>query len=1020
MASVLLPVSKNIWGFDPRSIAGCIIWIDAADTNRFTLNGNNVVTAVQDKSVLNNTMVTTTTGATTAGYQWSATNFNSAYPAFFTNSALQACNIGATASIPTYGVPLTTFVVAKYSGLSSSGNSFLYDSPNRIAMNGPITANGVSNGISVGTSASVSITQQFPTGTYPSSPFINCGFYNGASSSIYTNGTIQPLNNGAGTTGTLGTGITFGTGSICIGSRITNISAWWGSIAEVLFYNNALSNAERQQVEGYLAWKWGLQTSLPSTHPYAPTYSIVRPFLRQFVPNDASTGCLFWFDGKDSSSVILSGSNVTTWRDKSGNANNFTFSGNFPSYNASTGFLGMIGAGNYGTATTPITLSSPTASTIFTVAVPTFPNNVGTYYSLTFRSGPSAPNFYHAACARHSLNGYYIERNPNGAYQFIGQASFSASAISSNGTSVSYTTNTGIPADTLTTGSSIAITSTPGLTSTMSISAISGNGSTVTVTFATSHPFSVGQNISISGVSFNGYNTVNAGGTALNNAILTVVASVPNSTSITYANTSTTAASGGTVIGTYDGVYATSSYNSGTGVVTYPNTLTATSAASLTITGASGNGTLATVTFTNPVAGTPILFAAGQILSITGMNPSGYNSSNGDSKVISATATSVTYTNGTSAAFVSGGVIRSTITFPQSLNGYTWIESSTRIDATNLIFSTSGNTSLGTSPSNSNTGTHTFSMNSSITVNIGEIIMYDGALSTQDRQRLECYLLWKWGNQRVTQSGSYTTVSTTHPFYNFQTATITPFDPRILGNLYMWYDGADASTITGSPMTAWTDKSGNNNNLTTSDGPTRTAVSTNPVGYDIVFNGSSNFMWTTSLGTAISSTTFTYFTVFINNDPSTGYGRIVSAGTTSDSLAGDTSGFFINNDGATTVAPFKLYSGKGAVTTNQPLTKGSYHIVSLVFTSTPLATAFYDGTQVGTFTPASATFNFTKFSLGRNISTGNPLTGVINESIAFTSAFTTTQRQQMEGHLAWKWGINSSLPTTHPYYKVRP
>jgi hypothetical protein len=33
---------------------------------------------------------------------------------------------------------------------------------------------------------------------------------------------------------------------------------------------------------------------------------------------------------------------------------------------------------------------------------------------------------------------------------------------------------------------------------------------------------------------------------------------------------------------------------------------------------------------------------------------------------------------------------------------------------------------------------------------------------------------------------------------------------------------------------------------------------------------------------------------------------------------------------------------------------------------------------------------------------------------------TTTQRQQVEGYLAWKWGLNASLPTTHPYYKVIP
>jgi hypothetical protein len=38
--------------------------------------------------------------------------------------------------------------------------------------------------------------------------------------------------------------------------------------AEILYYNNTLTTSQRQQIEGYLAWKWGLTASLPATHPY--------------------------------------------------------------------------------------------------------------------------------------------------------------------------------------------------------------------------------------------------------------------------------------------------------------------------------------------------------------------------------------------------------------------------------------------------------------------------------------------------------------------------------------------------------------------------------------------------------------------------------------------------------------------------------------------------------------------------------------------------------------------------------
>jgi hypothetical protein len=41
-----------------------------------------------------------------------------------------------------------------------------------------------------------------------------------------------------------------------------------GTIYEVVIVNTALSIANRQMLEGYLAWKWGTQALLPSGHPY--------------------------------------------------------------------------------------------------------------------------------------------------------------------------------------------------------------------------------------------------------------------------------------------------------------------------------------------------------------------------------------------------------------------------------------------------------------------------------------------------------------------------------------------------------------------------------------------------------------------------------------------------------------------------------------------------------------------------------------------------------------------------------
>jgi hypothetical protein len=77
-----------------------------------------------------------------------------------------------------------------------------------------------------------------------------------------------------------------------------------GAVGELLVFSSALTTSQRQQVEGYLAHKWGL----------SPTYATNTPL--------SIPGCQLWLDGADTSSMTLSGSNVTQWSDKSGNGYN--------------------------------------------------------------------------------------------------------------------------------------------------------------------------------------------------------------------------------------------------------------------------------------------------------------------------------------------------------------------------------------------------------------------------------------------------------------------------------------------------------------------------------------------------------------------------------------------------------------------------------------------------------------------------------------------------------------------------
>jgi hypothetical protein len=53
-----------------------------------------------------------------------------------------------------------------------------------------------------------------------------------------------------------------------LGSSEGAVNFYDGILSELIFFNNSLSVSDVQKVEGYLAWKWGLQANLPSTHPF--------------------------------------------------------------------------------------------------------------------------------------------------------------------------------------------------------------------------------------------------------------------------------------------------------------------------------------------------------------------------------------------------------------------------------------------------------------------------------------------------------------------------------------------------------------------------------------------------------------------------------------------------------------------------------------------------------------------------------------------------------------------------------
>ena len=65
-------------------------------------------------------------------------------------------------------------------------------------------------------------------------------------------------------------------GKLFVGSTAYG-NTYDGEFFEVLLLDSAMATNERQKIEGYLAHKWGLTSSLPNSHPHKILPSVISP-----------------------------------------------------------------------------------------------------------------------------------------------------------------------------------------------------------------------------------------------------------------------------------------------------------------------------------------------------------------------------------------------------------------------------------------------------------------------------------------------------------------------------------------------------------------------------------------------------------------------------------------------------------------------------------------------------------------------------------------------------------------------
>jgi len=356
-----MSLQKTTYGFIPTSITGCQLWLDGADPA--ATGGGATVSTWLDKSTVkaNATYVTAAPPLVS-----SAINGLSALS--FTGTEK------LTGSISITGNTLSIFSVFTLN--SSSGAA------------GRLISLGASGTIDYANNAYTALQRRvsplvgfYRNGTEISSPItystntLHTAYYDGTNEYVYTNGGTVYTNASSGN---------FSISAYMIGANLgysSDNQPWNGYIGEVIVYNIALSAPQRQQVEGYLAQKWGLTSSLPVGHSgltttlYRADYTkqnIMRaiPYYTAFSPRSIA-GCALWLDGADpaGNGVIPSSGTLTTWTDKSTAGNNAT-GGVSPTYSSTTKAVSFNGSSTYLQTSLSAVPSNETFFAVFTSTIP--------------------------------------------------------------------------------------------------------------------------------------------------------------------------------------------------------------------------------------------------------------------------------------------------------------------------------------------------------------------------------------------------------------------------------------------------------------------------------------------------------------------------------------------------------------------------------------------------------------------------------------------------------------------------
>lgn len=235
----------------------------------------------------------------------------------------------------------------------------------------------------------------------------------------------------------------------------------------------------------------------------------------------------------------------------------------------------------------------------------------------------------------------------------------------------------------------------------------------------------------------------------------------------------------------------------------------------------------------------------------------------------------------------------------------------------------------------------------------------------------------------------------------------------------LWLDASDSSTITtvSGAVSQWNDKSANANHVTQSTSSARPTLNTGSLNglNTLSFNGN-QILNSIKNAPIVGNAAFSIYCVYRKSVASAG--SFMGGGNSGNSLGAY--GFY--DDGTSSVWAFA--GAQGFYTTSIPI--NSWLISGFSKSPGPINTtsnAYVNGVNAASGTATTGTPNITQAILRvgqwSNLTT-NRLNGNMAELIVIAASTIDSERQKIEGYLAWKWGLTTNLPANHPYKNSSP